>query len=332
VAGTFGLVIPTYNRRSLVSETVLSALSQSLPFDEIVVVDDGSSDDTVVHLRREFPQIRVIEATRGGVQAARNAGVEALNTEWVVLCDSDDLLCRDYLRVTAGNLDQEPEISASYCNFVVFGALSDSDVGFDKFASAPKGFFNDFESIGGGYLCSGSDDALRLLTYQPLFPSGLCIRRECFVRLGGFDKGLAGVGSEDLEFTFRLVVGERVALFGEPLVRVRKHAENDSASLFRQLNGEATILRMVAKEHCWAREHQAQLYREADVRIVNAIRYAFQTGQWSVLQEREGLTPSCELRAGDLARLRIARSGPAIQWVARRILQLKHWIVSGWRE
>lgn len=84
------VVIPTYNRASVVGEAIESALRQTRPPEEVIVVDDGSTDDTARALRSFGERIRVIRQDNAGVSAARNAGVRAASSEWIALLDSDD--------------------------------------------------------------------------------------------------------------------------------------------------------------------------------------------------------------------------------------------------
>ncbi len=101
------VIIPNYNRSGLVNETVRNVLSQSLPPFEVIVVDDGSTDDSVASLRAEFGQrIRLIEQTNQGPGAARNAGLEVAQGEFIWLMDSDDLASLNKLEVQVAALQQ----------------------------------------------------------------------------------------------------------------------------------------------------------------------------------------------------------------------------------
>ena len=83
-------VIPTYNRGTLVSRAVRSALEQSRPPDELIVVDDGSSDDTAERLEPYRDRIRYVRQANAGGSAARNRGVADAVHPWVAFLDSDD--------------------------------------------------------------------------------------------------------------------------------------------------------------------------------------------------------------------------------------------------
>jgi glycosyltransferase involved in cell wall biosynthesis len=85
------VIIPTYNRGGWLREAIVSVLSQSEPPGEIIVVDDGSEDDTAVVVERFSPRVKLVRRSHGGVSAARNAGIRASSGRWLAFLDSDDL-------------------------------------------------------------------------------------------------------------------------------------------------------------------------------------------------------------------------------------------------
>jgi len=85
------VIIPTFNRWPTLCRAVDSVLAQTRPADEIIVVDDGSNDDTATHLRAKYgPAIQQINQQNCGVSAARNRGIELARGSWIALLDSDD--------------------------------------------------------------------------------------------------------------------------------------------------------------------------------------------------------------------------------------------------
>ena len=84
-------IIPTYNRWPVVTRAIDSILAQTVQVDEIIVIDDGSTDNTASHLHHRYgDQIIIIKQTNHGVSAARNRGIEASTGHWIALLDSDD--------------------------------------------------------------------------------------------------------------------------------------------------------------------------------------------------------------------------------------------------
>ncbi len=87
---SISVVIPTFNRRSVLDRAIVSVLGQTAPAREVIVVDDGSTDGTSEHLARTYSEIRVIRQQQMGVSAARNNGIRASTGSWIALLDSDD--------------------------------------------------------------------------------------------------------------------------------------------------------------------------------------------------------------------------------------------------
>ena len=77
------VIIPSYNRAQTLIRAIDSVLDQESAVDEIIVVDDGSSDDTAVQITENYPGIKLIQQSNQGVSAARNAGIKQAGYEWI---------------------------------------------------------------------------------------------------------------------------------------------------------------------------------------------------------------------------------------------------------
>jgi len=104
------LIIPTYNRSQALKRALHSALQQTRPPDEIIVVDDGSTDNTAAMLSREFPQINCIKQENKGVSAARNKGMQLAQGDWIAFLDSDDTWLAEKLAAQISALEKVPDI------------------------------------------------------------------------------------------------------------------------------------------------------------------------------------------------------------------------------
>jgi glycosyltransferase involved in cell wall biosynthesis len=89
---TISVIIPAYNGGKFLAEAIESVLAQDLLPSEILVVDDGSTDDSVAVAQRFEPQIRVVSQSNAGVAAARNTGLDHTGGEFVAFLDADDLM------------------------------------------------------------------------------------------------------------------------------------------------------------------------------------------------------------------------------------------------
>jgi len=275
------LVIPTFNRGDLIAQTIESALSQSAPFSEIIVVDDGSTDNTAEVLAKFGNQLKIFRTANQGVQAARNTGVEAAQGEYITLCDSDDLFENTFVEVMSSWLTAHADIDIAYVNFRTFNGAAVSE---NKFSQAPPGWFEgaqrDSEAADRGFCWNLPDLYLRTVQFQPLFPTGATFRRSFYKKIGGFDARFNGVGGEDWEFTLRAIAAGQVALCKQPLAKVRKHSGNDSANLVRQLLGEAQILFHALAHHQITPGHVSAMQESMEARRLAAFDHAYATGNF----------------------------------------------------
>ncbi|HUU35215.1 MAG TPA: glycosyltransferase family 2 protein, partial [Vicinamibacterales bacterium] len=101
------VIVPAYNAAATIAETLQSVCSQSLGTWEVVVVNDGSTDDTGA-IARAFAlgdqRIRVVDQRNGGEAAARNSGVRRAQHPWLLCLDSDDWIAPRHLEMMTGQL------------------------------------------------------------------------------------------------------------------------------------------------------------------------------------------------------------------------------------
>jgi glycosyltransferase involved in cell wall biosynthesis len=196
---TVSVVIPTYNYGHLVGEAVESALNQTRPALEVIVVDDGSTDDTPARLAAFGDRIRVIRQANAGLSAARNAGIVAARGEWVALLDSDDAFHPEKTARQLAFLASRPTVGL--CGT---GSFSDPAAIWPPVAGEPTG-----QAI--------SRDELVLRS--PFSPSSALFRRDLIDTIGPFDVALKSV--EDRDFWIRAAAVAPVARIDEPLTFYR---------------------------------------------------------------------------------------------------------------
>ena len=113
------VVIPVYNGAGHVGRAIESVLKQKRPADEIIVVDDGSTDDTADEIGKFGEKVRYIHQENGGVSSARNAGINAATSEWIAFLDSDDEWLDSYLEKQIALLKRNPELVWTSANFTL---------------------------------------------------------------------------------------------------------------------------------------------------------------------------------------------------------------------
>lgn len=104
------VVVPVYNRASFLKEALESVFAQTLPPLEVIVIDDGSTDETRNLCQNQFPKIRYFYQENKGVSAARNLGVRNAQGEWFAFLDSDDLWDPRKIEVQWKYIENNPEV------------------------------------------------------------------------------------------------------------------------------------------------------------------------------------------------------------------------------
>lgn len=272
------LIIPSFNRADLITETIKSALDQTHPFREIIVVDDCSTDNTLEVLATFGNQITVIASDKVGVQVARNMGVAAARTEYITLCDSDDLLRCGYVETVGVWLSEHPECDTLYTNFQTF---NEGQIDAEKFGKAPAGYFDDAERDG-DFLTNIPGLYGKTILFQPLFPTGMTSKKTFYEVIGGFDSTFNGVGSEDWEYTLRAIERGNTAICNTPLALLRRHSSNDSRNTMRQAEGEITVLNHALKHHPLAKQYSSLILDDIDRRRLSIFELAFGSKQYGI--------------------------------------------------
>ncbi len=181
------VVIPTFNRAHLVARAVESVLAQTRPVREIIVVDDGSTDNTRDVIQRYVPKVRYLYQENAGVASARNLGIGRANGEWIAFVDSDDEWYPHKISVQCEILDRHPQLRWCACNFDMINA-SGCHVRRVSYRSRAQLWRH-------GFLPSALEAARR---DTPLSSSGMLIHRSVFRKVGLFDTSLPRAEDNDL--------------------------------------------------------------------------------------------------------------------------------------
>ena len=208
---TISVIIPAWNRAREVCRAIDSALAQTLPPLEVIVVDDGSTDETPEVLARYGDRIRVVRQSNQGVAAARNAGIAVARGELLAFLDSDDVWLPRKLELQVARLDADPELGLVHCGV-------------------------DFEGIGvnlDGMEGSVATEMLRLeRSVIVTHGSGVMVPRRVVEEVGRFDARMRV--SEDWDFCYRVATRYRIGFVAEALVHQARHAsglQNDIAKM-----------------------------------------------------------------------------------------------------
>lgn len=179
------VIIPAYNQSDYLGEAIESVLCQTYPHFEVIIVDDGSTDNTA-EIARGFsdPRIRYVYQENRGLSGARNTGIRNSHGAYLTFLDSDDLFLPEKLSLLAKELDGNPQL----------GLVAGQAIPIDEHGRQFGKIFN----------CPVPEDASQLLLGNPLHVGSIMLRRTWQERAGYFDERLRSY--EDWDLWLRLAL------------------------------------------------------------------------------------------------------------------------------
>ena len=224
------MIIPTYNRRELVQRAIDTVLTQTRPVQEILVVDDGSTDGTGDALARAFgDRIRYVYRANGGVSSARNHGLCLARGRYLALLDSDDEWLPRKTELQVGWLDARPEYGMVLCDVMRMNA---ERVDLERFSRREQ--------------IPHDGQVLKWVMLTPsLVPASVMMRREVFETVGGFDESLPT--GEDLDYHLKVAARWPIGIVDEPLVRAMR-GHDGLSSLSRTYHDYVEVIERAAAQ------------------------------------------------------------------------------------
>ncbi len=211
------VILPTFNRAAILPEAVASVQAQTFPDFELLIVDDGSTDDTSAVVTGRFgsdPRVRLLRTANAGPAAARNRGLQEARGDLIAFQDSDDLWLPEKLALQVSQADEHPEAELFFCD------------AYDR--GGPGGGRTRFE--GKRYRGDTSLRGIVAADFPVCTPAAL-VRRAALAAVGPFDPSLAC--TEDWDLWIRLLERFPAVRLDRPLVILR--AQPDSLSRTRVL-------------------------------------------------------------------------------------------------
>jgi len=217
------VIIPAYNAAAFVELACRSAVAQTHPDMEVIVIDDGSKDATA-SIAESIPGVTCIRKPNGGVSSARNVGMRACGGELIAFLDADDIWHPQKIAAQVALMDRHPDSDLNYTR-IVFDTAK-----FDPQSRIP------FDPVPPHTLVDDLEPTFR----RPyLGTSSVMVRRRAYERVGGFDESLPF--AEDIKFFLEVVIRQpQVAILEFPAVYKRPVAgslsEDSSAGYEKVLN------------------------------------------------------------------------------------------------
>jgi glycosyltransferase involved in cell wall biosynthesis len=223
---SISVVIPAFNASKHIAETIHSVLRQTLPADEVLVIDDGSTDNTGAIAASFGSPVRVVRTPNSKLPAARNRGVQEAKGEWIAFVDADDLWEDNKLERQTQELSLHPEADLCYTGRILLVESPGSTVLRDVIKVPPAGAI-----------------AEEMLHTNKFPPSCVVIRRSTFLAVGGHDTSFTYV--EDWDLWLRLLkAGVKFVDCPEPLLRYRVHPDNMTHNTIPLLEGADRVYRL----------------------------------------------------------------------------------------
>ena len=220
-APRISVVIPAYNAAKFIGRAIASVQAQTLPANEIIVVDDGSEDHIASVIEGLNGNIRLIRQTNGGPASARNHGAKVAEGDWIALLDADDSWLPNKLERQSHCLGEDNEVG-------IVHTLTDDD---EAQRSFPKPI-----------------DFAAMWEKNWLVTSSVLLRRTAFEAVGRFDEDRTLISVEDYNLWLRMThAGWKVATVAESLVQYTPAPGSLSGQIERFAHAELANLARVAE-------------------------------------------------------------------------------------
>lgn len=211
----FSVIIPTHNRAHVLGRAIDSVLSQSFQNFELIVIDDGSTDNTDEILLKYTNKIHITKIENSGVSAARNRGVDLANGQWICFLDSDDEWLSHKLQSQYDFIQSNPLIP------VIHG--EEIWIRNGKRVNPKK-----------KHKKSGGDIFEKCLPLCLISPSAVCIKKEIYLAMGGFDEDF--IVCEDYDLWLKLTSLYPVGFIEEPIINKYGGHEDQLSARYKAMD------------------------------------------------------------------------------------------------
>ena len=233
------IIIPTYNYAQYICEAIESVLNQTYKDFEIIVVDDGSTDNTKEVIKPYLNKIKYIYQQNSGPSAARNRGIKEAKGEYIAFLDADDIWLAQKLELQIKFMEKEKEVGLIFSDMILFnekGIIKNSflkeKLFFNKLSIKPLSFTEKVIY----------DNVFNALLQENFIPTNtVIVKKECFNKVGFFDKTLFSV--EDRDMWLRIGLFYDIGFINSPLVLTRFHETNISANQELALKSRLKVMK-----------------------------------------------------------------------------------------
>jgi glycosyltransferase involved in cell wall biosynthesis len=222
------VIIPTYNRSHIVTDAINSVLAQTLKNFQLIIIDDGSTDNTRNVLATYQGKVEYFYKANGGASSARNVGLRMAKGKYVAFLDSDDIWHSERLEILVNFMEHNGSYSAVFTD-----------------CESIDGDGNMIDTTRFGELFSGGEPSL-LFFLEHMFSGFACMCiRSVLLEVGEFDETLRT--AEDIDYALRLAAHHRIAHIPTPLLKIRRSVGSLNSHVFT--GNRVVVLRKFKQSH-----------------------------------------------------------------------------------
>lgn len=268
------VIMPCYNGEKFIGEAIESVLNQTYNNWELIIVDDGSTDNSKEVIKRYFNDNRIkyiAHKENRGIPAARNTGIKASKGEYIAFLDQDDIWLPEKLKeqIEIFNVDRDKQIGLVFTD--IMHLIEDETIR----PEWPSKY------VPNNLRIKSKEEVLKSLFLQNFIPSiSVIVRKDCFDRKGLLNENITG-GADDYEFWLRISGCFKMIYINKPFVKKRIH-ENNYSNMKRFFKDQLQILNMAIKHYPflakYSNKKRGRLY-------YNYARYLQKSGESSKSKE-----------------------------------------------
>lgn len=207
------VIVPAYNAAHCLSAAIESVLGQTYKNLELIVVDDGSTDQTREVVRRYGDQIRYIQQDNAGPSKARNNGIRATDSELIAFLDSDDVWLPGKIQEQIDLLEERPDLSLVFCDAELVDEGGRSYGSMWKQRGCYEAMLDESQQLARPFAT--------IMFMDCILPSAVLLRRTCLDRAGLFDESLRYV--EDKDLMLRIALTSKMGCVPRILMKRLRH-------------------------------------------------------------------------------------------------------------
>jgi glycosyltransferase involved in cell wall biosynthesis len=239
---SFSIIIPAYQAAAFIADAVESALTQAVAPAEVIVCDDGSTDELAKALRPFSGRITVLRKEHGGAASARNVATRSASSEFVAFLDADNIFLPGHLEAVGDLAAMRPDLDILTT---------------DAFLELDGHIYGRYYRGKARFIV---EDQRRGIIHQHFIFGNAAFRREALLAVGGYDETVL---AEDTDLFLRMILGgSRVGLVDEPLCVYRIRSGTLSSNLPRSLRSGVVVLERARNHPSLTSEERLYLQRE----------------------------------------------------------------------